>query len=228
MVEVHSDSKKIELYLQQEKKRKELEAVALNFKRECDDSLAELIRVIWDFDKMSKTMKEMNLDPDQFPLGRLTTSQIQRGYKILKEIQHVLTTSNRESQVIELTNQFYTNIPQSFGMKKPPPINHVLKVREKLALLESLQEMEIANSLSIRCLKLLETRHPIDVYYSSLKCSIKVASNELCQCFASWLMNTRAPSHNFSLQLIQAFEVNREGEQARYWPFSRLDNKKLL
>ena len=228
VVEVHTDSKKIELHVQQEKKRRELEAAARSFPMQCEARLADLVRTIWDFDRMSRALKELNLDPDQCPLGRLSCNQIQRGYKILKEIQHVLNTSNRESQVLELTNQFYTNIPQNFGMKRPPPINHILKVREKLTLLESLQEMEIANSLSIRSLKQLETKHPVDVYYAQLKCRISPVDEEVAGMLQSWMANTRAPSHNFELNLIQAYEVQREGEAARYWPFAKLENKKLL
>lgn len=228
VVEVHTDNKKLELHMQQEKRRKELEASAKNFPMQCEVKVAELVRAIWDFEKMSKTMKELNLDPDQCPLGRLSCNQIQRGYKILKEIQHVLTTSNRESQVLQLTNQFYTNIPQNFGMKRPPPINHILKVREKLTLLESLQEMEIANTLSIRSLKQLETKHPVDVYYSQLKCKIIPVSDAFSETLQEWLVGTKANSHNFQLKLVQGYEVERTGELERYWPFSKLENKRLL
>ncbi|MBK8156807.1 MAG: hypothetical protein IPK55_12860 [Streptococcus sp.] len=33
--------------------------------------------------------------------------------------------SGKESKIETLTNQFYTNIPHDFGMKLPPPINHI-------------------------------------------------------------------------------------------------------
>lgn len=228
VVEVQSDSKSMMLHLKQEKKRKELEDIAKGFPVIVEEKVAELMKMIWDFDRMNKTLKELNLDPEQCPLGRLTANQIQRGYKILKQIQHVLSTSNRESQVLDLTNQFYTNIPQNFGMRRPPPINHIMKVREKLALLSSLQEMEIANTLSIRSLKQLETRNPLDVYYSQVKCKIVPITESFAETVQQWLKGTKAPSHNFSLNLIQGYEIEREGEAARYYPFSKLPNRKLL
>lgn len=179
LVDVESSSQKLQIHLQHDKKRRELEKTAVEFELKLDEKTADLMRIIWDFDKMNRTMKELNLDPDQCPLGKLSNSQIQKGYSILKRIQHVLETSNRESQIIELSNEFYSNIPQSFGMKKPPMINHPLKVKEKLTLLESLQEMEIANTLSIRCLKLLQHSHPLDAYYSSLNCKITPLEGEM-------------------------------------------------
>jgi poly [ADP-ribose] polymerase len=228
LVDVESSSLKMQIHLEQEKRRKELEKNAISFELKLEEKLASLMRLVWDFEKMARTMKELNFDPDQCPLGKLSTVQIQKGYSILKRIQHVLETSNRESQVIELSNQFYSNIPQSFGMKKPPTINHLLKVKEKLTLLENLQEMEIANSLSIRCLKLLESNHPLDVYYSQLKCNIKPAHPEITAKVAAWVRETTAESHKMILTVLDVFQVERLEENARFWPFSKLDNRKIL
>jgi len=113
-------------------------------------------------------------------------------------------------------------------MKKIPPINTIPKVKEKLALLDTLLDLEIANSLSMQSLKLLETRNPLDVYYSQLKCRISPANPEFTSNLQNWIDNTHGPSHNFRLTLNQAFEIDRETEYARYWPFARLPNKRLL
>ena len=63
----------------------------------------------------------------------------------MNEIQNVLFTDNKQSKLIELTNQFYTNIPQSFGMKKPPVIDNISILKDKIKLLDALKELEIAN-----------------------------------------------------------------------------------
>lgn len=228
LVDIESKSQNLQIHLEQDKRRKELEKNAELFEIKLDPILADLMKLIWDFDKMNKTMKELNLDLDQCPLGKLSNSQIQKGYSILKRIQHVLETSNRESQVIELSNSFYSNIPQSFGMKKPPLINHPLKVKEKLTLLENLHEMEIANSLSIRCIKLLENNHPLDVYYMQLKCGIRPVEGEVAKKVAGWVRNTTAASHNFEISVRNVYELDRNEEKARFWPFRKLENKKLL
>jgi hypothetical protein len=36
--------------------------------------------------------------------------------------------------------------------------------------------------------------------------------------------NTIAPSHDFSLEVQDVFEVNRGDERARFWPFNKLEN----
>lgn len=228
LVEVENKSNNIDLHIEQNKRRKELEKNASLFEVKLDYRLADLMKVIWDFEKMNRTMKELNLDLDQCPLGKLSCSQIQKGYSILKRIQHVLETSNRESQVIELSNSFYSNIPQSFGMKRPPLINHPLKVKEKLTLLENLQEMEIANTLSIRCIKMLEHNHPLDVYYMQLKCGIKPVEAELAERVVGWVKETTAVGHKIVVGVNNVYELDRNEEKARFWPFRKLENRKLL
>jgi predicted DNA-binding WGR domain protein len=38
-----------------------------------------LMKMIWDINRMSKTLKELNIDTDKNPLGKLKTDQIQKG-----------------------------------------------------------------------------------------------------------------------------------------------------
>lgn len=69
-------------------------------------------------------MRELNIDTEKNPLGRLASEQITKGFRILKEIQMNLRTDRcKEQIIIELSNQFYTNIPQSYGMRSVPMID---------------------------------------------------------------------------------------------------------
>jgi len=77
-----------------------------------DPSLFSLMKMIWDINRMSKTLKELNIDTEKYPLGKLSAEQIQKGYRILNEIQNVLLSDAKKTKLIELSNQFYTNIPQ--------------------------------------------------------------------------------------------------------------------
>lgn len=228
LVEVRSETAQVEQHVRIERIRRQLVDKAKDFPIECSQPVAELMNLIWDFNRMKKTMREFNIDPESCPLGQLSKSQIQKGYKVLKQIQNVLTTHNRENEIIRLSNDFYTLIPQSFGMKRPPLINHMLRVREKLTLLNTLNDLEIANTLSIRSLKLLETKNPADVYLSSLNCKISACDPDLTQYFQHIISSTHGPTHNFSLSIIQAYEVNRDKESARFWPFKKLPNVEYL
>jgi len=89
-----------------------------------EERLKSLMEMVWDLQRMQKTLRELNFDTEKNPLGKLSTDQIQKGYKILTDIQNVLMNDAKQSKIIELSNQFYTNIPQNYGMKKPPVIDH--------------------------------------------------------------------------------------------------------
>lgn len=60
---------------------------------------------------MNRTLKELNFDTEKNPLGRLSSDAIQKGFKILNSIQKVLREGYKETLLIDLSNQFYTNIP---------------------------------------------------------------------------------------------------------------------
>jgi hypothetical protein len=48
--------------------------------------MTELMELIWNFDRMNASMKEMNIDISKFPLGRLSKDQIKKGFLILTNI----------------------------------------------------------------------------------------------------------------------------------------------
>jgi poly [ADP-ribose] polymerase len=56
--------------------------------------MQNLMEMIWDFDRMSGSMREMNIDTAKFPLGRLSKEQIRKGYLILSNIQKNLLIGN--------------------------------------------------------------------------------------------------------------------------------------
>ena len=114
-------------------------------KSNLNERIKSLMETIWDINRMTKTLKELNFDTEKHPLGKLTVEQIFKGYRILSDIQKVLLNDAKQSKIIELSNQFYTNIPQNYGMRKLPPIDHLLIVKEKVKLLDILKEIDIAN-----------------------------------------------------------------------------------
>jgi len=226
MVDVQSGAKRAQTAAKLENKRRQLSQEAMKFQMHCNPQVGDLMGFIWDFERMKKTMKELNFDPQNCPLGQLSKQQIQKGYKILKSLKNEITTSKRESKILDLSNQFYTHIPQSFGMNRPPPINHMMKLREKLTLLDTLADLEIANTLSVRSLQMLKTTHPYDVYLSQLNCRIHPA--DLATLSFLQELVTSTTSHEFSLTVTQAFTIDRPQENPSFWPFSKLPNQKLL
>lgn len=56
------------------------------------------------------------------PLGKLSKTQIAKGFEVLEEIEEKLKSKSRAG-IDELSSKFYTVVPQDFGRQRPPPIN---------------------------------------------------------------------------------------------------------
>ena len=93
---------------------------------------------------MKTYMSELGLDVNKLPVGKLTADKIKRGHHLLCEIQRILVADDTMKQhhlVVALTNDFYCAVPHNFGMKKPPVIDHLLRVKEKTRMLEHLSHL---------------------------------------------------------------------------------------
>ncbi len=90
-------------------------------------------------------MIEVGYDAKKLPLGKLSKAHVSKGYKVLKEISDLVDDkkSNRAA-LLDLSNQFYTLIPHNFGMKVPPVIDNKDLLKQKLAMVEALGDLEIA------------------------------------------------------------------------------------
>ncbi|KAL4630473.1 poly ADP-ribose polymerase 1 [Arapaima gigas] len=190
----------------------------------------ELIRMIFDVESMKKAMVEFEIDLQKMPLGKLSKRQIQSAYSLLSEVQQAVSDNVPESQILDLSNRFYTLIPHDFGMKKPPLLNNLDYIQAKVQMLDNLLDIEVAYSL-LRGGTEDNKKDPIDINYEKLKTSIEVvdrSSNE-AQIILQYVKNTHAATHNtYTLEVEEIFKVVREGEYQRYRPFQDLHNRQLL
>jgi poly [ADP-ribose] polymerase len=78
----------------------------------------------------------MKTDTKKMPLGKLSKTQIAKGFEVLEEIEEVLNGSKINSNKInDLSSKFYTVIPQDFGRAKPPLIDNKDKLQQKYDML---------------------------------------------------------------------------------------------
>ncbi len=68
------------------------------------------------------------------PLGKLSKSQIAKGFECLEEIEDAVK-NNKKAGLDKLTSRFYTLIPHNFGRQRPPIINTLEVIRQKLDML---------------------------------------------------------------------------------------------
>lgn len=80
------------------------------------------------------------------PLGKLSKSQIVKGFEVLDKIQAAIEKKSN-SELIELSNQFYTVIPHDFGRQRPPIINDLDHLRKKLDMLLTLGDIELTQEM---------------------------------------------------------------------------------
>uniref|UniRef100_G1RUF5 Poly [ADP-ribose] polymerase n=1 Tax=Nomascus leucogenys TaxID=61853 RepID=G1RUF5_NOMLE len=190
----------------------------------------DLIKMIFDVESMKKAMVEYEIDLQKMPLGKLSKRQIQAAYSILSEVQQALSQGSSDSQILDLSNRFYTLIPHDFGMKKPPLLNNADSVQAKVEMLDNLLDIEVAYSL-LRGGSDDSSKDPIDVNYEKLKTDIKVVDrdSEEAEIIRKYVKNTHATTHNaYDLEVIDIFKIEREGECQRYKPFKQLHNRRLL
>ncbi|XP_010293489.1 PREDICTED: poly [ADP-ribose] polymerase 1, partial [Phaethon lepturus] len=192
--------------------------------------IQDLIKMIFDVESMKKAMVEFEIDLQKMPLGKLSKRQIQSAYSILNEVQQAVSDSGSESQILDLSNRFYTLIPHDFGMKKPPLLNNLEYIQAKVQMLDNLLDIEVAYSL-LRGGNDDGDKDPIDINYEKLRTDIKVVDkdSEEAKIIKQYVKNTHAATHNaYDLKVVDIFRIEREGESQRYKPFKQLHNRQLL
>ncbi|XP_072459353.1 poly [ADP-ribose] polymerase 1 [Notamacropus eugenii] len=216
-------------YGQDEEAVKKL-TVSAGTKSKLPKPVQNLIKMIFDVESMKKAMVEFEIDLQKMPLGKLSKRQIQNAYSILSEVQQVVSQGGSDSQILDLSNRFYTLIPHDFGMKKPPLLNNIDCVQAKVQMLDNLLDIEVAYSL-LRGGSEDGSKDPIDVNYEKLKTDIKVVdqNSEEADIIRQYVKNTHATTHNaYDLEIIDIFKIEREGESQCYKPFKQLHNRRLL
>ena len=78
---------------------------------------------------MEKSVVNAGYDITKMPLGELSKETVLKGYKILREIENVITNKNT-GDLTDLSSQFYTNIPHNFGFQKMS--NFIIRDKETL------------------------------------------------------------------------------------------------
>ena len=115
-----------------------------------DKRVQKLVSSIFDSDMMSSQLSHMNYDANKLPLGKLTKKHVSGAYDVLKSVASILQeprTERTRSQLLELSNEFYSLIPHAFGSRAPPVIASSEVLKSKLHMIEQLGDIEIAQAI---------------------------------------------------------------------------------
>ncbi|XP_067109063.1 poly [ADP-ribose] polymerase 2 [Osmerus mordax] len=192
-----------------------------------DVKIQSLLELICDIKAMEECVLEMKFDTRKAPLGKLTVEQIRAGYAALKKIEECVKRKGSSRELLEACNQFYTRIPHDFGLKSPPIIRTEDELKQKIALLEALSDIQIA-------VKMVQSssnsdEHPLDRQYHSLNCQLQplAPTTHEYQVIERYLQTTHAPTHSdYTMSVLDMFSVDREGERDSF--LSQMHNRTLL
>ncbi|XP_076149817.1 poly [ADP-ribose] polymerase 2 [Alosa pseudoharengus] len=192
-----------------------------------DVKVQNLLELICDLKAMEECVLEMKFDTRKAPLGKLTPEQIRAGYESLKKIEDCLKRKGSNKDLLEACNQFYTRIPHDFGLRTPPVIRTEEELKDKIALLEALGDIQIA----VKMVQSSANRdeHPLDIQYRSLQCQLQPlsAGSHEFQVIEKYLLSTHASTHSdYTMTVLDIFAVEREGENNSF--ISQLHNRMLL
>lgn len=172
------------------------------------------------------------------PLGNLSERQIKKGFEALTEIQDVLADAGldefgRKQRLTAASNKFYTIIPQSFGSKGITDkwiIDCDEKLKAKIELVQSLLELEIAMSMT-KTVGGEDGESEADQHYAKLKTDLSPVEKGSAQwnILDKYLQNTHGKTHSqYDMELVDLFDVRREGEEERFKKHAANENRQLL
>lgn len=184
--------------------------------------LYNLISFITNTDMFNQTMKDLMININEMPLGKISKSQIQNAYNTLKEIADIIATSvgiNKEIKL--LSNKFYTLFPMSNGRSKLPIISTPQIINTYVEALRIIGDIEIAFSISTA------SGNRIDRVYQKIGAQICYGvSDEEYAMITRYMTNTVCPTHNsYKLELLEVYSIYRAEEHKRFIDYG---NKMLL
>jgi len=121
--------------------------------------------------------------------------------------------NEKHQKLLSLSNKYYTLIPHDFGDKETPLVDNMQVLENKLKIMETLIDIEIATDLLKKGDKTEESI--IDSNYLKLKTNITPLEKddkefEMCETYAYNQMG------HFRMTLADVFKIEREGEKERY------------
>jgi hypothetical protein len=194
-------------------------------------SVQDLIRFIFDVESMEQTLLSFEIDLIKMPLGKLSRNQLNKGYKVLHELQTLIENgATNKTAIIDASNRFYTLIPHNFSRAKPIILDKIDMIQSKTEIINSLLEIEMAYSMLTETYA-EKSEHPIDAHYKKLNCLFQPVdhNSEEFHRIEQYMANTYAPKiRKYTLKLKELFKTTRQGEYEQFQKWKSIENHQLL
>lgn len=202
-----------------------------------DPVTQELVKLIFDNDMFRETMQRFDIDVKKMPLGKLSKTQIAKGFEILERLEEAVKKKSTKPTLEKLSSEFFTAIPHNFGRRLPPVIDNQEMVQQKYDMLGVLGDIEIAQSMknekkeNTNVSKTTnEVPNPLDVNYGLLKCTLTLVDKKSkdYKILEKYFKETKPTSSWRNLVLREIWQVDREGEAEHFKAHDNIKERKLL
>lgn len=199
-----------------------------------DAPTQSLMKLIFDNDMFKDAMKSFDIDVKKMPLGKLSKTQIAKGFECLEELEEALKKKKPKNTLNALSSKFYTLIPHDFGRRIPPTIDNAETLRQKMDMLLVLGDIELAQEMQKEKDKMTAGKksdrpsHPLDVNYELLKCDLELVDpkSKEYKILETYTDNTAGGWR--STKIKHVWKMNRHPEADRVKPHDKILNRKLL
>jgi len=163
-------------------------------------------------------LKSFDIDSEKLPLGKISSTQIQKAMEILKRIENALKFSYSDDLAF-LSSSFWTLIPYSHGRKRPPIIDSLHSVKTYVEFLDVLDNLQVTAKVAGTSLSNI---------YLSIKKEISLLDRESAEYanIQNYVAYSHGHTHKYGLSLENVYCISDEREKDE--EFNKLSNKKLL
>jgi poly [ADP-ribose] polymerase 2/3/4 len=145
--------------------------------------------------------------------------------------------ANTIQAIEDFTNRYYSTIPHVFGRNTPPKIDNDNILRQEVAMLDTLTDMEVANAImkatdkskDAASLNLLDKRFA-DLHLNEMTPLTKNSAEY--KNLSKYLIDSSGATHNLRYRIEDIFRIERDGEHDRFnkshWAKIKDKNRLLL
>ncbi|KAH6655132.1 poly polymerase catalytic domain-containing protein [Truncatella angustata] len=213
-------------------------------KSELDMPTQRLMELIFNENHFNSVLEEIGYNADKLPLGKLGKATLKKGFEELKELASLIKhpslarnkySRDRDEVIEEWTNKYYSTIPHAFGRTRPPMIDNDNILRKEVAMLDTLTDMEVANTI-MRANDKAKDGASVNLLDSRFKelglkefAALDHKSKEYKQ-LSDYLVNSSAAGHGLRYRLQDIFRIERPGEHDRFEKSTKIlkDSNRLL
>jgi poly [ADP-ribose] polymerase len=93
-----------------DKMQKLLDSANLSIKSSLPNPVQDLVKMIFNVETMKQALLSFEIDLTKMPLGKLSKNQLDKAYKVLSELQTLITSgvTTSKTAIVDASNRFYT------------------------------------------------------------------------------------------------------------------------